>query len=97
MSLSERANIDFINDLRFWSGKYYQLSNLIAINAGFFSYQIMRTKLYWYIAAPLAFTTAFITRNVVMRNVMNRIYYASESTYTKFREDELRPQKLKEE
>ena len=38
VSLSERADIDFVNDLRFWAAKYYQLSNMIGVNAGFFTY-----------------------------------------------------------
>ena len=61
------------------------MSNIFGVNIGFFSYQIMKLKLHWYIAFPLAFSVFFVSRNVILRNCMDRIYYSSEHVYLKFR------------
>lgn len=78
LSLSERADIELVDDLRTHSNQYMKISNIFGLNVGFFSYQIMKIKLHWYIALPIAFSSFFVSRNVILRNCMDRIYYSSE-------------------
>ena len=85
LSLSERADIELVDDLRTHSSQYMKMSNIFGVNIGFFSYQIMKIKLHWYIAMPIAFSAFFVSRNVILRNCMDRIYYSSEHVYMKSR------------
>lgn len=84
------ANLELVNDLRFQTKKYTVLSTVLGLNGGFWSYHIMKTRLYWYVALPLSFGVAFVSRNLVMRNTMDRIYYPIESVYKHIRKLELK-------
>lgn len=85
LNLSERADIELANDLKYENYKYMNLSTAIGLNVGFFSYQALKTKLYWYVALPLGFGAYFVARNIVMRNCMDRIYYPGEMVYKRYR------------
>ena len=85
VSVSQRADMDFVNELRVWSKKYLDMTTILGLNLGWFTYQILKTSLHWYVAMPLGFTVYFLGRNVLTRNCMDRIYYSSEHVYKKFR------------
>ena len=63
-------------------------TTVLGANLGFFSYYLLKSKLYWYYAAPLAFSVYFVSRNLMMRNCIDRIYYPGEAIYHNFRNDE---------
>lgn len=90
ISLSERADIELVDELRHQSFKYMNLSVLVGGNIGFFMYQGMKTTMHWYIALPLSFGAYFLSRNLILRNCMDRIYYSLEPIYLKLkgRDDE---------
>ena len=85
LNLAERADIELANNLKYENYKYMNLSTVLGVNVGFFSYQAMKTKLYWYVALPLSFGAYFVSRNIVMRNCMDRIYYPGEMVYKRYR------------
>ena len=76
LSLSERADLEAVSDIRFWTLKYMNMSNVLGINAGFFTYRILSLSQHWYIALPLGFGTYYVSRNLIMRNTMDRIYFS---------------------
>lgn len=64
-------------------------STVIGANLGFFSYHVLKLKLYWYVAAPLAASVWFLSRNLIMKNCVDRIYYAGEHIYNQYRQEDL--------
>ena len=88
VSISERANIELVDDLREHSSKYLSLCSIAGLNIGFFMYQFLKTKLHWYIAMPLGFSAYFVSRNILMTNCMDRIYYSSEHVYKEIRKND---------
>lgn len=96
LSISERADIELVNELRFWTVKYMNMSNLLGANIGFFTYRFLHLSLHWYIAAPLAFSVYFVSRNILMRNTMDGIYYSSHDVFLKYKDELERIKKQKE-
>ena len=69
-------------------------STILGLNIGYFSYLIMKMRLYWQVAMPLAVTVWFVSRNSILRNCMDRIYYPCEEVYKKLRSLEKQDQKV---
>ena len=84
-NLGERADIELAEALKYESSKYLNLSQILGLNIGFFTYQALKTRLYWYVAMPLGFVTFLVSRNLIMRNCMDRIYYPGEMVYKRYR------------
>jgi hypothetical protein len=76
MSISERADLETVNDIRFWTQKYMLMSTILGINTGFFTYRILSLSLHWYIALPIGFASFYVSRNLIMRNSMDKIYFS---------------------
>ena len=55
--------------------------------------------MHWYIALPLSFGAYFLSRNLILRNCMDRIYYSLEPIYLKLKgkDDEVRVKELEDE
>ena len=85
VSLGERADIELAETLKYESSKYLNLTSVLGLNIGFFTYQALKTRLYWYVAMPLGFVTYLVSRNLMMRNCMDRIYYPGEMVYKRYR------------
>ena len=81
VSISERASIELVEDLREHASKYITLSHVGGLNVGFFVYQILKINLHWYISLPLGFSAFYVSRNILLKNCMDRIYYSSEHVY----------------
>lgn len=96
LSLSERADLELVDEVRFWTAKYMMMSNLLGVNIGYFSYRVMATSLHWYVAAPLGFATFFVSRNLIMRNCMDRIYFSIEHVFKRFRDESKVSEKAEE-
>ena len=86
LSLADRADIELVNDVRFYTAKYMTMSTLLGVNIGYFSYRLMATSLHWYVAMPLGFAAYFVSRNLIMRNCMDRIYFSVEHVFKRFRD-----------
>ena len=81
------AELAYINEIKFWSLKYVILSCLIGINSAFFGYHLLFKNLKVYIGLPLTFITLFETRNIALRNCMDKIYFSIQPIYQKLRKD----------
>ena len=97
LSISERADFELINELRFSTAKFMNISSLLGANVGYFTYRFLHLSLHWYIAGPLAIGTFLVTRNLLMRNALDKIYYASHDVYLKYKEEFDSMKKRKEE
>lgn len=76
LSLSERADFELVSELKYWTVKYMNMSTMLGANIGLLSYRVLNLSLHWYLAFPLAFSVYFLSRNFIMRNSMDRIYYS---------------------
>lgn len=86
LNIADRADMELVNDVRFYTAKYMTMSTLLGVNIGYFSYRLMVTSLHWYVAMPLGFACYFVSRNLLMRNCMDRIYFSVEHVFKRFRE-----------
>lgn len=75
MTLVEIAENDLASELQFHSQKYIFLSNLVGANVWLFTHHFMKLRLYWYVSLPVSLGLAFLSRNLVMKNCVDRIYY----------------------
>lgn len=89
MNMTEIADFELSNDLKFHAKKYMVSSYVIGANVWLFTYQLFKLRLYWYVALPLSFATGFVTRNLVMKNCIDRIYYPGHEVYNKYRREDL--------
>ena len=87
LSLAERADIELVDEVRFWTAKYMMMSNMLGLNIGYFTYRLLSTSLHWYVAFPLGFGACFVSRNFIMRNCMDRIYFSIEHVFKRFRQE----------
>ncbi len=63
------------------------ISWLAGLNLGFFAWHAGLKHLKLYYAIPLTFLIFFESRNMVMKNCMDKIYYPLEPLYRKVRKD----------
>lgn len=96
MNMTEIADYELSNDLKFHAKKYMVSSYVIGANVWMFSYQLFKLRLYWYIALPLSFGVGFVVRNLVMKNCIDRIYYPGHQIYHKYRKAELDTEQQKQ-
>ena len=82
------ADLQLVNDVKFWAQKYIILSWLAGINLAFFSWHLGIKNLRKYLGIPLAFLIFFESRNIFMRNAMDKIYFPLEPVYKKTRGDD---------
>jgi hypothetical protein len=87
LSLAERADLELVDEVRFWTAKYMMMSNVLGANIGYFSYRLMATSLHWYVALPLGFGAYYVSRNLIMRNCMDRIYFSLEHVFKRYRQE----------
>ena len=85
MSLKERADLNFVNDLRFQMARMFSNSMLIGANVCAFSYFLLWRHLKLYVGIPLTFMSFFLTRNLVMKSCVNNFYYPLEPLYKEVR------------
>jgi hypothetical protein len=83
-----------VNEVRFWSTKYLSMSYLLGANFTFFAYHLAFKHLKLYVGIPLTVATFFVSRNLIMKNCMERVYWPVEGVYNRLREEQ---KKKKEE
>jgi len=69
------ADMQFINEMRFQMTRLVGVSYLIGINSAFASYLFAFHRLKWYVSLPATFTVYFLTRNLVMKHCVDKVYY----------------------
>ena len=82
------ADIQLINEIKFWATKYLVLSYIGGINIAYFAYHLAFKKLRRYVGLPLTFITFFECRNLIMKNCMDKIYFPIEPLYKELRGEE---------
>eukprot|EP00347_Sterkiella_histriomuscorum_P017785 403348002 len=87
-TLREIADIQLVNEIKFWATKYLILSYVAGINISYFAYHMGLKKLKLYVGLPLTFVVFFESRNIFMKNFMDKIYFPIEPIYNQLREDE---------
>jgi hypothetical protein len=77
-----------VGETRFWATKYYLISWLGGFNIAFFCYHLAFKYLKLYVGLPITFATFFISRNLIMKSCMNKIYYPISPLYEKIRAED---------
>jgi hypothetical protein len=77
-----------VGEVRFWTTKYYFLSWLGGANIAFFGYHLAFKHLKRYIGLPVTVATFFVSRNLIMKRCMDKVYYPLQPLYEKMRAEE---------
>lgn len=74
-TVKDLADINFMDDLRYQVTRLVGVSTIIGLNCGLLAYALTRNQLRWYVHLPLCFVIFCESRNHVMKQCMDRIYY----------------------
>jgi len=77
-----------VGEARFWMTKYLFLSWLGGANITFFSYHLLFKHLKLYVGIPFTIATFFLSRNLIMKNFMDKIYFPIAPLYEKMRSED---------
>lgn len=83
-----------VSEVRFWATKYVVLSYLGGLNLAFFAWHFGIKNLKPYIGIPLTLVTFFLSRNFIMKNCMDKVYFPIAPLYAKMRQEEKRKEQL---
>ena len=86
--MTDFAENQLVGDSRFWMTKYLFLSWLGAANIAFFSYNLFFKHLKRYVGLPLTYVTLFLSRNLIMKNCLDKIYFPIAPIYEKIRSED---------
>lgn len=84
-TVKDQADESFIWTLKFNTLRLISVSTLLGFNVAFFSYYLALRFLKPYVGIPLALGTFLVTRNILCRNSLERIYYPMEPVYQEIR------------
>ena len=79
--MKEMADNQLVNEIKFWATKYIILSWIGGLNIAFVGYHLGLKHLKKYIGLPLTFLLFFESRNFLMKNCMDKIYFPIEPLY----------------
>ena len=85
MSVKDRADEQFIGELRFTTNRMFSVSTLIGANIAFFAYSLVLRKMKVYVSFPMTLAIYLLSRNLVMKNNLDRIYLPMESVFNEIR------------
>ena len=74
-SIRELADGNFVDELRFHMARIVGISYVCGLNAALFSYWLLFRKLKVYLGVPLTLCVFYQTRNLIVRNSLDKIYY----------------------
>ncbi len=86
--MNDFAENQLVGEVRFWTTKYYFLSWLGGANIAFFGYHLAFKHLKRYIGLPVTVATFFVSRNLIMKRCMDKVYYPLQPLYEKMRAEE---------
>lgn len=87
-TLNDFAENQLVGEVRFWTTKYYLLSWIGGANLAFFGYHLFFKHLKPYLGFPATLVTFFLSRNLIMKSCMDKVYYPLSPLYTKIRAEE---------
>lgn len=93
-TLTDFADMQLVNEVRFWATKYITLSWVLGINITFFAYQLAFKHMKRYVGLPLTVATFFLSRNLIMKSCMDKIYYPLVPLYDRVRGEDKRCEKV---
>ena len=95
VTLADSADMQLVNELRFWATKYIILAWIGGINLAYLSYHVAFRHLKRFIGLPLTFIVFFEGRNMLMKNCMDKIYYPLEPLYQRLRKTDKKETEVK--
>ena len=81
LSIKERADQNYISELRFLTTRMVSLSYLVGLNIAAFSYFAAFRHLRLYLCIPLTVTAFSLGRNLSMKGSISRLYAPIEPLY----------------
>lgn len=84
-TLKDRADQNFVSELRFLTTRMIATSYLIGFQTAVFAYFGAFRHLKLYVGIPLTITTFALARNLTMKGSINRLYYPMEPLYNEVR------------
>jgi len=91
-TLHDFAEVQLVNEVKYWATKYILLSWVGGLNVAFVGYHVLFKNLKRFIGLPLTFVVFFEARNLIMKNCMDKIYYPIEPLYQRLRSTEKKEQ-----
>ena len=85
MTLKEKADQNFVSELRFLTTRLLGISYLIGINCAAFGYFGVFRHLKLYVGIPLTVIAFALGKNLSMKGSINRLYYPIEPLYEEVR------------
>ncbi len=80
--------------MRFWATKYLALAWVGGLNIAFFGYQLAFKHMKVYVGLPLTLATFWLSRNLIMKACMDKIYYPLVPVYERMRGEDKRKEQL---
>jgi hypothetical protein len=74
-TIKDYADITFVDEMRYQATRLVGISYILGLNAALASYCLVFSRLRWYVSLPLTFAVGFVSRNLVMKYCMDKIYY----------------------
>ena len=93
-TLTDFAESQLVNEVRFWATKYVTLSWVLGANLAFIGYQLAFKHLKKYVGIPLTFVSFFVSRNLIMKSCMDKIYYPLLPIYERIRAEDKKREKM---
>ena len=75
---SDLAQVQFVHEMKLWSNRYYLLSTVAGLNVAFFLFMCLPKRVNIVANVFFAGCGFFVTRNWMLRNSLDRIYYPME-------------------
>ena len=85
MTLKEKADQNFVSELRFLMMRLVGVSYLVGLNCAAFAYFGAFRHLKLYVGVPLTVVTFALARNFSIKGSMDRLYYPMEPLYDEVR------------
>lgn len=70
-----------MNEMRYLMTRLVGVSYLLGINCAIAGYFMGLGRLRWYVSAPTTFVVFFLSRNLVMKNCIDKVYYPVQPLY----------------
>ena len=85
MTLKDRADQNFVSELRFLTTRMVSISYLVGLNCAAFAYFAGFRHLKPFVGVPFTLITFYLARNFSMKRCMDRLYYPVEPLYEEVR------------
>ena len=80
-TIRDIADHAFVNEMRFQNTRFIWVSNILGANCAVLSYFAALRHLRWYMAFPLTYAAFHVSRNLVLKRAIDKIYYPVEPIF----------------